>query len=139
MRSVVALFGMILAACSRSGQPSTPPVASAGAVRCTLISLHGPGGPEAESASFLVENGTAFPVTYRAYAKGQPLYEIEDLEGGVWTPTPPLVLCGTRIERFTLAPGETVTLNVGLPADGKQHRYKFGEPLVVTPPVSIAE
>ena len=130
----------VLSSCARSGAtPSAPsgggPSAGGGEVRCELVKLEGVHDGDA-IASFRVVNGTSTPVSYTGFGKESPMYQAEVEDGGAWV-AHPMGWCGTGSSTIALDPGASQVVDVIVPADGRQYRFSFGEPPVVTPAVSF--
>ncbi len=132
-----------LAACSH-GAPR-PRVESD--VRCILLRLAtrsdlypNAGIPAAAGgewvARFQVVNGGLTPIVYPGYGRDSPTYDAEVLRDGTWQPLRGCGWCGTGLHPESLAAGGAAEFDVPVPADGDTYRFHFGEPPVVTPPVS---
>ena len=133
MKILLHLVPLLLVACARTTVRSAN---FASEVRCELLALDASTAEEA-TASFRASNGTRMPVSYSGYSAGEPLYQREILEGGVWQPSP-LGWCGTGLTEHTLDPGQSLDFSTSVPRDGRSYRFSFGDPFVLTPPISAA-
>ena len=133
MRPLLLLL-VLAAACTRP--PPRPREESD--VRCTLTRLApvtDPGAPESTwVARFRIVNGGPTAVEYRGWAPESPIFEQEVQRGGTWERVP-LGWCGTGLVQQRLDPGQSLELEFAVPADGNLHRFRFGDPAVVTEPV----
>jgi len=144
MKTLLPILLLALtSACSRSeasaadAKPPQPTGSPAG-VRVDVQSKAKLEGSENEIAvRFHVANGAKRDVAYQGYSEDMPTYSVEFEEGGGWSPYS-VGFCGTGLLDFNLQPGAEMSFQVVIPADGKTYRAKFGDPLVVTPPV-VAE
>lgn len=132
MKIFLCLLCLLPMACARETRTNTGP----GQILCELLALDLTTDTDA-MASFRASNGTGSSVSYRGYSEEGPLYQCEVLEAGVWQASP-LGWCGTGLEEHALEPGESVDFSAVVPRDGRSYRFRFGDPPVLTPPISAA-
>ncbi|MFN0008015.1 MAG: hypothetical protein ACKVXR_08925 [Planctomycetota bacterium] len=130
------LLGLLAAACHRTAAaadvPGTP------GIRVELVSKKGMDSLDGEvRVRFKVKNETAKDITYQGFSEDLPTYAVDVQTEGAWTQRQ-IGWCGTGILDFTLQPGAEMEFDLNVPNDKRTYRAKFGEPLVVTPPV-VAE
>jgi hypothetical protein len=138
MRKLAPLL-LLLAACTRS----SPPPREESDVRCTLVGLapapgadpDAPAGARTWIARFRVVHGGPTPIVHRGYTPDGPLFQEQVLRDGAWRDVP-IRWCGTGLVERSLACGAEVEVEFALAPDKQTHRFRFGEPVVATPPVS---
>ena len=108
-------------------------------VACTLTSLTPLQGSESDPstwiARFRIVNRAPGAMEYRGFAPASPIFREEVLREDRWEDVP-LRYCGTGLVDQRLDAGGVLEVEFALPADGRFHRFRFGEPAAVTPPVS---
>lgn len=129
MKTPPCLLSLLLVAC----EPAKASTSASAEVRCELLTLDASDDPAV--AFFRASNGTGSSVFYSGYSDGGPLYQCEVFEAGVWQSSP-LGWCGTGLEEHVLEPGDSLDFTAMVPTDGRRYRFSFGDPPVLTPPVS---
>jgi len=112
--------------------PERPPPAKD--VLCELVSLE-PSAKDMTTARFRATNRGKAVISYGAYSPETPLYRREQLVDGTWEEVF-VGWCGTGLHEYELAPGHSVEFEIGIERDGRTFRFTFGNPSIVTPPVS---
>ena len=131
MRTFLVLLLAMAAACAPA--PSRPREESD--VRCTLVKFDPMSNPSAEVRTWVarvrVTNGGPTAIEYRGWAPDSPIFEQEVQKDGAWQRVP-VGWCGTGLVDQRLEPGASIELDFAVPADGNLHRFRFGDPAVVT-------
>lgn len=131
MRRLLPLILLIVAACT----PRASPLREESDVRCTLVRFTAMSDPLAEVQTWIgrvrVVNGGPTAIEYRGWSPDSPIFQQEVQKEGVWENVP-VGWCGTGLVQQRLEPGAAIEVDFGVPADGRLHRFRFGEPAVVT-------
>jgi hypothetical protein len=135
MRRLLPPLLLLVAACAPGSTRSSAKPREESDVRCTLVRFEALSDPLAEVptwvARFRVVNGAPVPIEYLGYSPGSPLFQQEVLRDGTWENVP-VGWCGTGLVRQSLRTGDAIEVDFAVPADGNAHRFRFGEPAVVT-------
>jgi hypothetical protein len=112
--------------------PQDAPIASD--VLCELVSVETSADGLA-TATFRAMNRGQSAIEFRGFAADSPMYVREKLVDGRWEKDP-LGWCGTGLQDLSLRPGQSMAFQTSFERDGQTYRFTFGEPAIVTPPVS---